>query len=330
MEPLDTLWRMHTGMEFFAAPAVCGGVLYSGGNDGLFRAVDAADGTVRWSHATACGISSEAAVTDSAVFFGGQDGYVYALSRAGGRVLWTAGLGYHVFASCAVMADTVLVTGNSDGKVAALDTRTGGVLWHGTPGGVVLGPAVADTIAVFSTEDGVVSAWTVSGRELWHRDFPAQASAPAIGGPGVLAGFADGTVRCLSLSDGSALWETDLTPSPGRVVVSRPACAGGRLVVGTCDSRVVCLSSTDGSVEWETVLENWIQVPPAVGDSVVYVSCDDRRLHLLDLDTGSIISSREMGGYSGTAPLLINGVLYLGTASGDLLALRGSLPPAGD
>jgi len=98
---------------------------------------------------------------------------------------------------------------------------------------------------------------------------------------------------------------------------------------GTCDSRVVCLSGGDGALLWETGLENWVQVPPAVGDGSVYVCCDDRRFHILDAGTGAVESSMEMGGYAGTAPILANGSLFFGTASGDFFAFLGSVPGAG-
>jgi outer membrane protein assembly factor BamB len=190
---------------------------------------------------------------------------------------------------------------------------------------VILGPAIADTVVVFSSEDGIVCAYGAGGASLWRRDFPAQASAPSISGTSVFVGFADGFLRKLDLSSGSVVWETDLTSASTRMVVSRPVSAGGRILAGTCDGRVVCLSDGDGHLLWETVLENWVQVPPAVGDSAVYVCSDDQRFHVLDLFTGEVLYSMEMGGYAGSAPLVANGTVYFGTASGDFFAYRGSV-----
>lgn len=323
--PMDTLWRIRTGMEFFAAPALCGGTIFFGGNDGVFRAVDAADGSPVWSYTTSCGLNGEPALSPGTVFFCGQDGYVYALERASGNLLWKAGLGYHIFASAGILCDTILVTGNSDGSIAALAAATGDVLWHSSPGGVVLGPALADTLAVFTTEDGIVCAYGAGGTETWRRDFPAQASAPSISGASVFVGFADGVIRRMDLTTGTVTWETDLVEPTSRTVISRPVLAGGRVFAGTCDSRVVCLSEADGRLLWETELGNWVQVPPAVGDSALYVCSDDKLLHVLDPFTGEILASVEMGGYAGTAPLVANGVVYFGTASGDFFAFRGTL-----
>lgn len=323
--PLDTLWTIRTGMEFFAAPALCGSTLYFGGCDGTFRAVDAADGSVLWSFDTSCGLNGEAAVSATTVFFSGQDGYAYALDRSTGALVWKTGLGYHLFASVGILGDSMVVTGNSAGSIAALDSRTGDLVWSASPGGVVLGPAMADTVAVFTTEDGIVCAYGAGGAEIWKRDFPAQASAPSISGGSVYVGFADGVVRRMDLSSGSVVWETDLTSRSVRTVVSRPVVVGGRVFAGTCDGRVVCLSSDGGGLLWETGLENWVQVPPAVGDGNVYVCCDDRRFHILDAATGALESSMEMGGYAGTAPILANGSVFFGTASGTFFAFRGTV-----
>ena len=328
--PMDTLWRIHTGMEFFAAPALCGGTLYFGGNDGVFMAVSAADGSRLWAFGTSCGLNGEAAVSDSAVFFCGQDGYVYSLDRASGSLRWKAGLGYHIFASVGLLCDTILVTGNSEGSIAALSAASGDLLWSASPGGVILGPALADTIAVFTSEDGIACAYGAGGNELWRRDFSAQASAPSIGGSSVYIGFSDGVVRRIDLASGTVVWETDLVHQPVRTVISRPVLSGGRVFAGTCDSRVVCLSEEDGSLQWDTPLENWVQLPPAVGAASLYVCSDDQRFHVLDVETGEIRCSIEMGGYSGTAPILANGTVYFGTASGDFFAFRGTLADDGE
>lgn len=326
LAPFDTLWRLDTGFEFFSAPAISANRIYVGCNDGRFRCIDATSGSTLWSYGITCGMCGEAAVDSQRVYFGGQDGYVYALGRDSGNLDWSAGLGYHVFADVAILADTLILTGNSFGQVAALNSSDGTVVWDQTPGGLVLGPCVVDSLVIFSTEDGVIAVYDVSGDQVWKRDFSAQASAPSATPDAVFAGFSDGVVRRMDLHSGETVWETDLTSTSSRTVLSRPVLVDSVLLVGSCDSRLVLLDAADGTVKWETGFENWIQVPPVVADSVVYVTGDDQRLHLLDLETGSLLDSLEIGGYSGTAPLYLDGVIVFGTASGELFALRGTLP----
>ncbi len=333
LPPFDTLWTVESSgeREFFSSPALVDGVLYLGCNDGYMRAIEAATGRVLWSHATLCGICGEPAVDSSRVYFGGQDGTVYCLDREDGSLVWSSGLGYHVFCDAGLFGDSLVVTGNSMGKVCALDRDTGEPVWSGETGGVVLGPAVSDSLVVVTTENGRVAALGPDGGRAWTRDFGYQASPPTLMDEWVYAGFSDGFIRRLSLDSGETSWETDLAPS-GRCVVSRPVLAGELLLAGTCDDRVVCLQSSTGELLWERRMQNWVQVAPAALDTCVYVSCDDMRLHVLSAVTGESLDSLETGGYAGTAPLLAGGVLYLGGTDGELRALRGTreLPPAPD
>ncbi len=326
--PFDTLWLLESGggREFFSSPALVEGTLYFGCNDGKMRAVDAESGSVLLSFSSVCGICGEPAVDSSTVYFGGQDGYVYALRRTDGGKRWSAGLGYHVFCDTGIMCDSLVLSGNSMGKICALSATTGEPLWDRDIGGIVLGPAVMDTIALFTTENGNVTALDQDGNVLWSKDYSGQASPPSADSAYAYVAFSGGMVRKFDLKTGSVVWEKDVVNTSGRCVLARPVICRGLVLVGTNDSRLVCLDGSGGDIVWEQSFENWLQLPPAVGDEIVYLACDDQRLHLLELDTGDRLDSLEMGGYSGTAPLVSDGIVYYGNTSGEFRALRGSIP----
>ena len=324
--PWDSIWVVTSSgdREFFSAPAMVDGTLFLGCNDGLLRAVDAETGSLLWTFSTDCGISGEAAVDSSRVYFGGQDGVVYALDRQTGTRIWSSGLGYHVFCDVGILQDSLLVTGNSMGSVCALHTLTGELAWSSELGGLLLGPALIDSLCVFTTENGKVAVYDASGNTLWSNDYGGQASPPSVDSTGIIVGFSTGILRKLNTLTGSLIWETDLTDSTLRTVLSRPVLKNDHILVGGTDSRLYCLNSTTGESLWEREFENWVQVPPVIGDTCVYICCDDQRLHLTDLRTGVPIDSVEMGSYSGTAPVLTGGRLYYGTASGALVCLQGT------
>jgi len=325
--PFDTLWILSTGRELFSAPAIVGNMIFIAGNDKVLRGIDITTGRQIWSRTVTCGVSGGVAADSSTVYFSGQDGYMYALDFETGSEKWKTGLGYHIFTDANVFCDSLVLCGNSMGSIAALSRSAGDLIWEGTTDGLPLGPALADSIAVFSSEAGAVSAWNIEGHLLWSRGFSSQPSAPSIQSNRVFVGFSSGKVLSLSVTTGETLWETSLEGVRGRTVVSRPAlCGDGLLVAGTCDGRVFCLRSDTGETVWETQLENWVSVTPAVCDTVVYASCDDNRIHLISLNTGHPIDTIETGSYSGTPPVLINGVLYVGNSGGDFLALEGTLP----
>ncbi len=324
--PFDTLWILDDvgGREFFSAPAHNEGNIYLGCNDGRLRCLDMATGNVKWSFDTPCGICGEPAVDSTMVYFGGQDGTVYALDKNTGVEMWSTALGYHIFCNVAIFSDTLLLTGNSVGRISALDARSGDLIWGDELDGVVLGPVTADSTLVFSTENGDVAAFNSSGRVLWEHSYHSQASPPSASGSSVIVGFSDGYIRNFNLRTGETIFETDITSQPLRCVISRPVIVDSLIFAGTCDSRLVCIGLYSGELVWQQNFENWIQLPPVIGKHSIYVSCDDRRLHVLDKTSGMKLDSIEMGGYSGTAPLLLDNILYYGTTSGEFFALTGS------
>ncbi len=52
------------------------------------------------------------------------------------------------------------------GSIAALSRNTGALVWSDTMDGLLLGPAVSESIAVFSSEAGAVGAWDMQGNSL--------------------------------------------------------------------------------------------------------------------------------------------------------------------
>ncbi len=327
--PFDTLWSISTGRELFSPPAIVGGMIFIAGNDKVLRGINRDSGEQIWSRTVTCGLSGGVAADSTTVYFSGQDGYMYAINSETGSERWKTGLGYHIFTDACVFCDSLVLAGNSMGSIAALSRRTGTLIWSDTIDGLLLGPAVSESIAVFSSEAGAVGAWDIHGNSLWFRGFTSQPSPPSIRSGMVFLGFSSGKVLALSLLSGETLWESALTGVSGRTVVTRPAVVGDSLLVaGTCDGRVFCLSARTGELVWETEFENWISVTPAVCDTIVYASCDDNRIHLLSLNSGQAIDTIETGSYSGTPPVIMGNVLYTGNSAGDFTAITGVLPEA--
>ena len=325
--PFDTLWTLSTGREIFSPPAILGDFIYIAGNDRILRGLNRHTGEQIWSRTVTCGLSGGIAADLEQVYFSGQDGYLYALNRENGSEEWKAGLGYHIFTDACVLSDSLILAGNSMGDLAALNRSSGEVVWSDALEGLLLGPAVSDTIAVFSSENGGAAAWDHTGQLMWNRGFTTQPSPPSISGGRVFLGFSSGKVLALSLATGETIWETALSGIQGRTVVTRPAVFRDSLVVGgTCDGRVFCMNCSAGELLWETGFENWVAVTPAVCDTLVYASCDNGRVYIMNLSNGLPLDTLETDSYSGTPPVLLEGVLYLGTADGDFTALRGTVP----
>ena len=77
------------GNAFPTAPVAAGGLVFFGDRSGVVRAVDAADGKLRWEAYTGASIYFPPAVEDGRLLVGSADGRLYAFEAASGRPLWT-------------------------------------------------------------------------------------------------------------------------------------------------------------------------------------------------------------------------------------------------
>ncbi|HEY0454019.1 PQQ-binding-like beta-propeller repeat protein [Actinophytocola sp.] len=142
-------------------PAVSGGVLYVGGPDGRFVALDAKSGETKWTYdANALtgplpggapnGIRDGAAVAGDTVYFGDSTGRIFALDKRTGKLKWAKEVSTQdlsaMTSSPLVVGDRLFVgvstleaglAANHDypccrhrGQVVALDTDTGDKIWE--------------------------------------------------------------------------------------------------------------------------------------------------------------------------------------------------------
>jgi outer membrane protein assembly factor BamB len=148
------------------APVAAGGLIFTGGADGVVRALDPATGEVRWSVRTGGAITYPPSVWKGRLYAGSGDGWVYCLEAKTGRQLWRFRAApiertipvYGTLRSTWPVASGVLVEdgvvyaaagmANHDGThVYALDAITGKLRWHnGTSGS--LHPVTAGGVSV--------------------------------------------------------------------------------------------------------------------------------------------------------------------------------------
>ena len=137
----------------FSSPAVHGGTVYIGGFNGIFYALDATTGHLRWTSATG-GVESGPAVDGGTVYIGDLYGGVYALDAATGHLRWASVIAPAPVSSLAVAGGTVCIT-SLDDKVYAVDAATGNLRWIYTGAADPSGPAVAGGTVYIGSHDNV-------------------------------------------------------------------------------------------------------------------------------------------------------------------------------
>ena len=144
------------GASLFSQPAVAGGRLFFGGDNGTVYSIDAATGCAYWSFHTEGGVRTAPVVApiagrkeSAAVFFATQGGTVMAVGAQSGTLLWksqpskdphglTGSLAYHGGRIYVPFTGTETMAGadpnyeccKSRGAVASVDANTGKLIWY--------------------------------------------------------------------------------------------------------------------------------------------------------------------------------------------------------
>ncbi|MBI2863440.1 MAG: PQQ-binding-like beta-propeller repeat protein [Chloroflexi bacterium] len=329
--PLRLKWSYSTGGSVQSSPAVVGGVVYAGSEDGKVYALDAATGALRWTYSTGGAVQSSPAVVGGVVYVGANDGKLYSLDAASGALKWSYAAGAQIVDSSPAVSGSTVYFGGWDGKVYALDASTGQLKWIFTTGQVYFSsPAVADGVVYIGSHgDGKVYALdALTGALKWaYATGSTVASSPAVAN-GVIyvgSGTVNGKLHALVAATGAASWTRPFTDS----VDSSPAVANGMVYVGksVASSSVYALDASTGEIRWSspTGVESYFS-SPAVANGVVYMSSWGGKLSALDASNGALRWSYSTGSGSNSSPAVANGMMYVGSGDGKVYAFESDPP----
>ncbi|WP_162224569.1 outer membrane protein assembly factor BamB family protein [Halorussus amylolyticus] len=210
----DTRWAFEVSDWISTSPAVVGGRVYFGDDDGHVRALDAETGEERWSFEVNRSVFSSPTVSNEILYFGAV-GTLFALDAETGDPNWTFDLDWpSVRCSPAVAEGTVYVAchGNvacpeddtcdppdATAKLYALDADHGAETWsYDIERDVRSSPAVADGVVYLGCASGVSAVDAESGSEAWRVEFDDYVdSSPAVADGRVFVNCSDGNVYAL-------------------------------------------------------------------------------------------------------------------------------------
>ena len=327
-----TLLRTITvGGRVLSSPAVLGGTMYVGSDDGHLYAVDIASQRELWRFATGARIASSPAVSNGVVYVGSNDLHLYAIDAANGTLRWKHETGAEVFSSPAV-SNGIVYVGSDDNHLYAFDATNGTLRWqYETEDWVSTDPAVGGSAVYVRSQDGILHAVDAStGEGLWQYNTSGQgvSASPA---------FADGVVytggnrtHALDASSGEVVWlyQTEYrAEAPFYSPAYSPTVADGIVYFGSADGHLYAIDASTQALLW---LYDGIQptdAAPMVVDGAVYVQSEDGHLYALDEFTGRLLWRSEMGGVSG-APRSYGGVVYTAANVGKVYGMVASSPLA--
>jgi outer membrane protein assembly factor BamB len=343
---LGVRFRFRAGGPIRSTPALAGGTLYFGSDDGNFYALDARTGALRWRLAVGAGIASSPSIVDGTVFFTAWDGKLYAVKAASGSVRWKADLGrdlgnmnyWDFYTSSPTPFDGTLYVGSGDGHVYAVDPATGRIRWSHDTGARVRGtPAVTDRHVVVGTMDGhVVAMDRRTGAAQWRfatdgagytyerkkNDTTALPASPAIHDNVVTIGARDGNIYAIDLETGAKRWKT--THDGGSWILSTTI-QGSTVFVGSGSAAIVQSAKlADGSENWRAKISGAAFGPLAVAGDVLVADDFGGNIHAFDTAGGRELWHFALGDRIFGGVLIGDGAVFVGADDGELVALDTS------
>jgi outer membrane protein assembly factor BamB len=346
-------WKSKTGSGITSSPAVENGAVYFGSYDGFFYAVDADTGKLKWKFQTAgerryagkhlhgslpAGEAmpdpfdfylSSPVVWKGKVYFGSGDGNIYALDTATGKLAWKFATGDVVHASPAI-ADGLLYVGSWDSYFYALDATTGKQKWRFKTGedpdihnqvGIQSSAVVADGVVYFGCRDSNLYALDAkTGEKKWVFN---NKGSWVIGSPVVH----DGKIY-FATSDSALFYALDGKTGAQAFslkfhwpMFSSPSIAGNLLYVGSNEGKLTAIDLTAQKVAWT------FQTDGSVKNGATYTKPDGSPNYEVAFDDefydDMVVGVRRMLSVGAvlSSPVIVDTVIYVGSADGNLYAL---------
>jgi outer membrane protein assembly factor BamB len=349
-------WEFATEGRVASSPAVAAGLVFIGSYDGAFYALDAATGALRWKFQTAgerryagrhlhgsipAGevmpdpfdlYLSSPAVWRGTVYIGSGDGHVYALDAITGAVRWTFKTGDVVHASPAIANGTVYI-GSWDRWFYALDAITGRLRWRFQTGddqdlhnqiGIQASAAVVDGVVYFGCRDAHLYALDAkTGKKKWSYDAGGAwiNSSPAVREGKVFVGTGDGREFLeLDAKTGGRNWAQVFS----WYFFASPAIVGDMAYIGNWDGRLFGIDLARKAVAWT------FQTDSSARNMARFIKPDSSmnfraaRSEPYGFYDGLVVALDRiftMGSFVGS-PVVLDGVLYVGSMDGAVYAMR--------
>ncbi len=201
---------------------------------------------------------------------------------------------------------------------------------------IKLQPALDGDVIYAADIRGRVEAFNRhTGKRLWRSKTEAEVTGGVGASAGlVLLGTRSGEVLALSAEDGSKLWSSQLSSE----VVAVPATNGQVVAAQTMDGKLHVLDAETGPPKWKyenppPVLTLRGSATPIVTDSVVYAAFATGKIMAFNAGNGLVVWEHRVALPQGrseldrmvdidAAPLLRDGVIYVGSYQGKIAALN--------
>ena len=189
------LWNFPTNYPL-DSPAVAGGIVYVGSQDGYVYAVKASTGTQVWKHSTGKIVESSPAVSGGQVYIGTDSGTFYSLDASTGAVTWSVTPDHYPIEDSPAVSGAYAYIATNYESVYAIATATGKIKWTATATGfnTLSSPTAAHGVLYIGDALGggdwfnIAALDPATGKTLWTQSIGETDGSPAVSNGMVYAG----------------------------------------------------------------------------------------------------------------------------------------------
>lgn len=308
--------------------------IYSATGKGTLMRLDRATGKRVWLIQTGITISGGVSQGDGLVYVGGDKGDVLAYDEDG-KLKWKSPVSSEVL-SVSQVADGIIMVRSGDGRIAGINAADGKRMWvyeRSTPALVVrshAGVAIQRGVAYAGFAGGKLAAINIKNGELLWEALVSQprgntelerisdiTSDPVVDDEQVCAIAFQGRLACFDRTQGSPLWNRDISSDKGITVKGR------YLYLSDAGGSVIALDKITGSTTWKNgeLLLRKTTAPLAIGNYVV-VGDFEGYLHGMNIEDGKFAARIKLDeGAVLSAMLEMDGGLLVQTRGGEMYSL---------
>jgi outer membrane protein assembly factor BamB len=286
--------RVEISPQEFAAATVYADTIYIGSASGMFFALRASTGQVRWKKQIGS-VACAPLMSGGTLYIATQDGFVVSVDSQTGQEKWRY---------------------QSRGPIEQTPVATG------------------DLIVFSNEADQVVAIDAVSGKFKWQykaetpEEYTLRGHAGVtIDGDLLYTGFSNGTLAALRKDTGSVAWSTSLKADADRFVDvdATPLVLGSIVYASSSSGGVYALDKATGLVRWRVPFYD-VSMPSEIGNvgglttdgKTLYVSVADLGTYAIDFEGNVLWRVGARGGGEPGTPVVFNDLLVYSLASDGL------------
>ena len=272
---------------------------------------------------------------ENRLFIADRKGRVWAVERSSGKPIWEQRTDTPATGGLGAGAGLVLL-GSRDGRLSALDQADGNLAWQVALSSEILASpqAEAGVVAVRTNDGRLYGLSAQDGERIWVYEQPVPAlslrgtSGPILVEGAAIAGFGNGMLAAVRLTDGQLIWEQRVTSPQGRSELERmvdidaqPVSVDTWLYAATFQGHAAAIELYSGDIAWRREVSS--NTGLAVDNTAVFVSDDQGHVWALDRRSGaSLWRQPKLQGRGLGAPAVFRDFVLVGDFEGYLHWLR--------